>query len=118
MSISTIFAKAQIVVPLTLPDNCNVGTGIEQTQNQLKTSSIKLYPNPSEGTFSLAIESSSVIGIEIYNSSGIKCLEIPAYSNSNKMIRQIDVAYLPNGVYFLKVISENSELNSSFVIQK
>ncbi len=121
ISMSAIYVKAQIVIPLILPNSCSLSTGIDKIQNLEQTATLKLFPNPTDGAFSLTIESATLIGeigIEIFNSSGTECYSIPAFCNFNVMVRQIDAAHLPNGVYFLRVISENTELTSSFVIQK
>jgi len=116
----SVTINAQIVVPLALPDNCNVGVGTEELKGEV-SQNVTIYPNPSDGNFTINISYDKIIeeiDIIIYNSSGNECFTQPVYCDSKNLIKKIDVSELPSGVYFIKILSDNYELNSSFIIQK
>lgn len=120
IAVLTISAHAQIVVPLSLPDNCNIQVGTNEQPTQDAALTIKILPNPNSGSFTLSVESSTILGnihIGICNSVGVECFQLPAYCDSKKMIRKMELGDLPNGVYFLKIIAGKSEMHSSFTIQ-
>jgi uncharacterized repeat protein (TIGR03803 family) len=87
--------------------------------------SINLYPNPSDGQFT--IQSSAVNGnpdsyresVEVYNVLGEQ-----VYSNSYQPLansqQRIDLSSEPNGIYLYRVIGESGELlgEGKLVIQK
>lgn len=81
------------------------------------TSSIKIAPNPIVSdilTFELS-EAKSPINIQIYNAMGSRVLS--KYDNILRGGSQeyLNIAYLPAGVYFMTVLSENKQIVGRFV---
>jgi hypothetical protein len=112
--------QAQVIVQLTLPDNCNVGIGIVE-KNPENISKVSVYPNPNDGNLTLKIENAKTIEnvtIAVYNSTGVQCYSNPVYCNSKILVRNVDVTDLSAGVYVIKVFSEEIQLSTSFIIQK
>jgi hypothetical protein len=79
-------------------------------------SEIKVFPNPGFGVFNLVtaenvraqIRITSLTGKEVYNRK-IKL--------GSKNLNALDVSYLPNGVYFLNVTTEESSQTIKIVKQ-
>ena len=67
-------------------------TSIEYSQTEF----LKIYPNPSNGVFS--IEGSDIQQIEIYNMYGTL-----VYSRRNNLTRVINLGHQPTGVYLVKL---------------
>jgi dienelactone hydrolase len=75
----------------------------------------EIYPNPNSGIFSLNI-GEDYSKIEIFDNCGRKILgkEINKAQKENSF----DLSLLPEGIYYLKIISKNSIITKKLVIQK
>ena len=83
-----------------------------------KNTCIDIFPNPNNGFFTLQIFEliQGVADIKIINIAGQE-----VWSNRIHIAEQqinIDVSFLPNGVYYLRLTSENKSFISKFVIAK
>jgi endonuclease I len=82
----------------------------EQTNEQ-----IAIFPNPSNGIISLNLrDETGASDIGVFDLSG-RLLEYYQYENKRM---QIDLSHLPNGVYFLKVESDQKKFVSKISIVK
>jgi uncharacterized repeat protein (TIGR03803 family) len=95
----------------------SIGLGVDNMSST--GSAIKVYPNPSNGVFTLQ---SSVVSrqliVEVYNILGEK-----VYSDSYQPIAngyQLSLSSQPNGIYLYRIISENGNLvgEGKLVIQR
>ena len=75
------------------------------------TTSVKVYPNPNNGTFS--IEACGRNRYAIYNNLG-QCLKTGNFEDNT----QITATDLPEGIYLLKVIGESGSKVEKLVIEK
>ena len=73
-----------------------IATGL----NDLNDQQIKLYPNPTSGI--LNISSDKNASICVYATDGSLIGEYQLFNN-----KQIDLSHLSNGIYFVKVLTEN-----------
>ena len=67
-------------------------------------SGLTIYPNPSNGIFTLSFEKDGTKSIEVMNSIGSLILTATTTENTTN----IDLSSYSNGVYFIKVGSENT----------
>jgi len=79
--------------------------------NKINNNNISIFPNPSKNYIqiqanSLDIEKYSIIDI---NGKTIKQIN---YTNNNNII---DISNLPNGVYILNIVTENTVINNRFI---
>jgi hypothetical protein len=90
-----------------------VFTGIEQNSNNtlLKNDAV-IYPNPAKDR--LNIISNSVKSIQIINNLGQIVL---TDSNPQSMLTVMNIDSLQNGIYFVKILSDNSSQTSTFIKQ-
>ncbi len=75
------------------------------------TSSINVYPNPSNGEFTIVAKSEELRAksiIEVYNVLGEKVYSNPFTFNNSQFT--IDLSSQPNGIYFYRVIEEEGGL--------
>jgi len=84
--------------------------GIDEHQ----LNSIGLYPNPSEGMFVIELENSwKDAQIQVYNTTG-ELIAIMTAASQSKM--EIDLTEHPNGLYYIKVISEDKVVTTKVSI--
>jgi hypothetical protein len=76
-------------------------TGVNEL-NGLQTSFV--YPNPTSGIVTVIAKKSSMMNIELYDISGRRILT--DVTSGNKV--EIDLSEFTNGIYYLKITSENS----------
>jgi hypothetical protein len=101
-------------IPIWIQDNatgCNsvqeveAACGIVVVQSRVAASSMVIYPNPAFDY--ITIESSTIPAknqLFILNLSGQKMLQ----QTITEPITQVDIGYLPSGIYFVKVIGETT----------
>ena len=79
---------------------------VSSTATHINTSSVQLFPNPSNGLYSLTNIPNNVvaIGLSVKNVLGA-VLYSDAHFNTNQ---QIDIRHLAQGIYFIDVQLENS----------
>lgn len=107
-------------------DNINIlSPSLTSVQNIVSNYDVKVYPNPSNGIFSVAITNSgsgitnSEYRIEVYNVLGEKIYS-SQYSIHNTQY-QIDLSNQPNGMYFYRVTEEKGDTfiaGGKLVVQK
>lgn len=74
--------------------------------------SVKVYPNPSSGNFSISLEDwTGRINIQIYDSQG-RIIHM-----DNKESNQFEIEYIPIGIYFLKVSNDKYVASMKLIIQ-
>ena len=98
----TITVDSTFVTVSANMNGCPASNGIKDLDNELNMS---IYPDPSNGIFSLNIGQPLPVKIKVYNVLG-ECIHQQSGSTS---IHQIDLQSQPNGLYFLQVIVEQDE---------
>lgn len=74
-----------------------------------------IYPNPVENKLAVGNKQDAIESIEVYNLLGEKLIEKP-FSKGNKL-ETIDVDFLKQGIYFIKVQTEKCSQVGKFVKQ-
>jgi len=92
---------------IDLVENCNIPLSINETKNE---SLIKIFPNPTLAELNINIES-TMYCIEIISAEGkvVKSyIKVGGHTG-------INVSDLLNGIYFIKITSDNNSYTSKFV---
>ena len=91
-------------------------TGINE--NPIVFEGLNIYPNPSDGLFTLEIsnERQNNIQIELLDMSGKQLYHKDFYSTSS-IIEKLDFSHLTKGIYFLKLNSDGEQKVEKLVIQ-
>jgi PKD repeat protein len=95
-------------------------TGIDQAVQE--NSSINLYPNPSNGIFSLEMGNINETGgttlISIYNVLGESVYQTEVQNTSNTLSKDIQLENISEGTYFLKAVTKNRSYTAKIIITK
>ncbi|HEY0031495.1 MAG TPA: T9SS type A sorting domain-containing protein [Bacteroidia bacterium] len=118
---SHTYAPGIYTVVLTITGPCNTTTS-SQTVTILSTdinasvaaAGLSVYPNPSNGLFTVELNAAQKASIQVYNVVGKLVYSAEASSAKNN----IDLSTLAPGVYSLRVISENSSAVKQITITK
>ncbi len=87
--------------------------GLESINN---IDGITLYPNPSNGEFTLNISDITINELKIYDLSG-KLVYSDVIAKNNRK-QNIDLSYLTSGIYILKLIGDKTALQSKLFVNK
>ena len=93
-------------------NGCSTSTTITQnitecvgvTKHSSTLSGIKVYPNPSNGEFTVELNSNDLKTIEVCDLTGRL---VKSYTGKDEQVN-INIKTLANGVYYLKILSENT----------
>ncbi|MFH1320459.1 MAG: PKD domain-containing protein [Bacteroidota bacterium] len=94
-------------------------TGIENPQGFQNPEGLGIYPNPTEGliTFDIKLKETTDVEIQIQNVVG-EILHSYSLGEIQKVMHEVDMSELPNGVYFVKLVTKDSSINKRIVITK
>jgi hypothetical protein len=106
----TLFMKNLMAVGDT--SNIDTTTSINVLTNSVKP--VKVFPNPSSGKITLDIDLNDLESISVFNGIGSLIKVIPNVGINNSL----DLSFLPNGLYHLKLIGSEGISSSSVIIQK
>ena len=89
-------------------------TGISEVNNPF---SLTIYPNPNSGVFTLNAKgiSKKDTPFKIYNANNQCVYSGDLYNNSEC---SLDLSYLPNGLYFIVLYTDNKVFSRKFIIEK
>lgn len=85
-----------------------------------KNSVYTLYPNPTNGDFTINMNgvTTNNVKITMFNVIGKLVYETEAETNNGEFIKEISTNQLSNGVYFIKVNADNKDYTKKVVINK
>ncbi|GAL70859.1 T9SS type A sorting domain-containing protein [Jejuia pallidilutea] len=85
------------------------------TNSELSASAMKIYPNPSEGSFTLSLNNFGKSEVSIYNVLGSLVYKTSTTKNTIEINRGSEFT---SGIYLVKVLTENSKMYQSKLIIK
>lgn len=85
--------------------------------NELKQSSINIWPNPSHGIFNISVEDCKELSISITDVLGKTVLSENHKNLSNTFIKQYNLNFLRSGVYFINLKDENNTITKKIIIE-
>jgi hypothetical protein len=111
--------SSQTLVKLKLPNNCNAAP--QAVDNVLADKKLELFPNPNSGNFTLIISFDDIIDkaiINIYDTKGKSVYYEIVFSDSNKLVKQINIGGLLAGTYIFEVKNTQQVSTTKLVINK
>lgn len=98
------------------PDDCDTATvfiTVVLSLNEIDANLISIYPNPVESTLNIALDLNESASVSLINTNGQVVLFDTFLYRTN-----LNVAYLANGVYFLKLQTENGVAHHKIQVSK
>lgn len=98
------------------PDDCDIATvfiSVVLSLNEIDANLITIYPNPVESTLNIALDLNENASVSLVNTNGQVVLFETFLYRTN-----LNVAYLANGVYFLKLQTENGVAHHKIQVSK
>jgi hypothetical protein len=93
-------------------DSIYVGWAI--AVNEVNGASISIYPNPTSGKFIINGLNGQKGEVEIFNAVGNKIYYSPNFNRTNT----INISEYPDGIYFLKINSENGIITKKIILRR
>ncbi len=102
----------------------NAASGIDTPE--ASKDKITIYPNPSNGKFTVQFQNSLTttgsgtgvdenISLDVYNLPGEKIYTLPYFKQQAS--NEVDLSFLPTGIYFLKIYDRKKMYTQKLVIQ-
>ena len=91
----------------------NLGNPALGTQNFLSENNIALYPNPANTTITLNLQKNMEVDIRMFDVLGKLVIYQPDVFVSKE--HTIDVSALNNGIYFVRINSENGSVTKKLI---
>ena len=103
--------------PLPIIRDCSTGNSFENYQKEILN--IIAYPNPAQDYVNLIVESiSTQCTISIFDAGGAMLQQPKEFPvSSNKISIRVDLSALPNGNYFVRVVSQTGQKTTKIVKQ-
>ncbi|MCY1663870.1 zinc-dependent metalloprotease [Chryseobacterium sp. SL1] len=93
--------------------NSTLGTSeIEKTED-----GIKIYPNPSKGIFTIETEASNGMTYTVFAMDG-KLVNAKKELKGSKIREEVNLSYLPSGVYLIQVEKDGQKISKKLIIKK
>jgi len=89
-------------------------TGINENSNN---NTVVLYPNPTTGMTNIVINGFTDAILNIYNIQGAAVYTEQIKSDNTTVSKQLDLSYLPKGLYLIRIYNENVSKLCKLVIQ-
>ena len=93
-------------------ENC---VGIGENDNN---SSLSIYPNPSNGKFTIELNLNEIVSINLVNALGESVYQITSVEVKDNFTKTIETGNLSEGVYYLKIEGVTTTINKKVVISR
>ncbi len=111
LPVSTVLVNNTTYYAVRVINNCRsipfpVLVNVTLEINNFENDKINIYPNPSNGIITISNSNNHFTELKLFNILG---MELKSFIANSKEIN-IDISNYQNGTYFLKIISEQSEI--------
>jgi len=111
---NSLYQTKQLEIDTIMNNTSQFNTMEKVDKIQNKISTIKIYPNPTKGDITIASTNQIISTITISNILGSILLQ----EQVNEMQTQINISYLQQGFYFIKITTETGESITQKIVKE
>ncbi|MVO09546.1 T9SS type A sorting domain-containing protein [Flavobacterium sp. TP390] len=87
--------------------------GVVLSSETFALESIAVYPNPSNGLYTVSTKNQQIEAIEVYDISGKNILNQNNFKSSNEIM--LDLTHASNGIYFMKISTDVGSITKRII---
>jgi len=106
--------------PIRIPEDTEFNSTTNIQIEQQDENTINLYPNPSDGIFTIGLNSEffGLVDIEVINSLGITIYKKSITKNNTMLSHHIHLQDIPNGTYTICINCNNFVMEKLFIVNQ
>lgn len=97
--------------------NFTINSTLGISEAEKAESGIKIYPNPSKGIFTIETEASNGMTYTVFAMDG-KLVNAKKELKGSKIREEVNLSYLPSGVYLIQVEKDGQKISKKLIIKK
>jgi len=97
--------------------NFTINSTLGTSETEKAEEGIKIYPNPSKGIFTIEAEGGNGISYTVYAMDG-KLVNATKEVKGGKIREEVNLSYLPSGVYIVQVDKDGQKISKKLIIKK
>lgn len=97
--------------------NFTINSTLGTSETEKAEEGIRIYPNPSKGIFTIETEGGSGISYTVFAMDG-KLVNAKKEVKGGKIREEVNLSYLPSGVYIVQVDKDGQKISKKLIIKK
>ncbi|MCT2406647.1 M12 family metallo-peptidase [Chryseobacterium antibioticum] len=97
--------------------NFTINSTLGTSETEKAEEGIRIYPNPSKGIFTIETEAGNGISYTVFAMDG-KLVNAKKEVKGGKVREEVNLSYLPSGVYIVQVDKDGQKISKKLIIKK
>lgn len=97
--------------------NFTINSSLGTSETEKAEAGVRIYPNPSKGIFTIETEGGKGISYTVFAMDG-KLVNATKEVKGSKVREEVNVSYLPSGVYIVQVDKDGQKISKKLIIKK
>lgn len=97
--------------------NFTINSTLGTSETEKAEEGIRIYPNPSKGIFTIETEAGNGISYTVFAMDG-KLVNAKKEVKGGKIREEVNLSYLPSGVYIVQVDKDGQKISKKLIIKK
>lgn len=97
--------------------NFTINSTLGISEAEKAEAEVKIYPNPSKGIFTIETEASNGMTYSVFAMDG-KLVNVKKELKAKKIREEVNLSYLPSGVYIVQVEKDGQKISKKLIIKK
>lgn len=97
--------------------NFTINSSLGTSETEKAEAGIRIYPNPSKGIFTIEAEGANSISYTVFAMDG-KLVNATKEVKGGKIREEVNLSFLPSGVYIVQVDKDGQKISKKLIIKK